>query len=423
MSAVIETYGPVLIGLALIFGLFMTWGIGANDVANAMGPAVGSGAITMMTALVIAGIFEMAGAIIAGGEVTSTVRSNIVEVEAFIETPGQLALGMLSALLSAAIWLLVASSRGWPISTTHSIVGAIIGFALVAAGATAVNWGKVAEIAASWVISPLIGGAIAFALKVSIRKLILKAPHPVAAARRWGPYYVFLVGFIVSLITLFKGLKHLNLDLSVPESFAWALLFGIGTAIAGWALIRRVKVVDSDSHEVSIQRVERVFTPMMIFTACAMAFAHGSNDVANGVGPLAAVVAIVTSGGEVASKSGLPVWILALGGIGIVVGLWTYGRRVMRTVGENITPLTPNRGFCVTLAASATVVLASRTGLPVSTTHIAVGAVVGVGLARAVDQVNLRLFLGIIASWLLTLPLAGGLAAIIYLILRAIFTV
>ena len=188
-------------------------------------------------------------------------------------------------------------------------------------------------------------------------------------------------------------------------------------------MIQRVQVGDGDSHEVNVARVERIFTPMMIFTACAMAFAHGSNDVANGVGPLAAVVAIVRSGGEVTSTSGLPIWILALGGVGIVLGLWTYGRRVMQTIGKNITPLTPNRGFCVTLAASATVVLASRTGLPVSTTHIAVGAVVGVGLARAVDQVNLRLILGIVVSWLLTLPLAGGLAALIYLALRSIFTV
>ena len=365
----------------------------------------------------------MAGAVIAGGEVTSTVRSNIVSIDAFASAPGQLALGMLAALLSAGIWLLVASAYGWPISTTHSIVGSIIGFALVAAGASAVNWTKVAEIAASWVISPLLGGVIALLLQLSIRQLILKNAQPVAAARLWGPFYVFLVGFIVSLITLFKGLRHLNLDLTVTESFSWALAIGIVTAVAGWAMIHRVRVNDTDSHDVNIARVERIFTPMMIFTACAMAFAHGSNDVANGVGPLAAVVAIVRSGGEVTASAGLPVWILALGGIGIVVGLWTYGRRVMRTVGKNITPLTPNRGFCVTLAASATVVLASRTGLPVSTTHIAVGAVVGVGLARAVDEVNLRLFLGIVVSWLLTLPLAGGLAALIYLVLRSIFTV
>ena len=313
----IEAYGPVLIGLALLFGLFMTWGIGANDVANAMGPAVGSGAITMTGALVIAGVFELAGAIIAGGEVTSTVRSNIVSVDAFVDQPGQLALGMLAALLSAGIWLLIASAWGWPISTTHSIVGSIIGFALVAAGASAVNWGKVTEIAASWVISPLIGGAIAFALQLSIRHLILKTSQPVAAARRWGPLYVFLVGFIVSLITLFKGLRHLHLDLSIGGSFAWALAIGMATAVAGWVMIRRVRVADTDDHEVNVSHVERIFTPMMIFTACAMAFAHGSNDVANGVGPLAAVIAIVRSGGEVASTSGLPIWILGLGGVGI----------------------------------------------------------------------------------------------------------
>lgn len=418
----IETYGPVLLGLALVFGLFMTWGIGANDVANAMGPAVGSGAITMMTALVIAGVFEMAGAVIAGGEVTSTVRSNIVAVDAFVDAPGQLALGMLSALLSAGIWLLVASSRGWPISTTHSIVGSIIGFALIAAGVEAVNWGKVGQIAASWVISPLIGGVIAFALKLSIRHLILQTEQPVAAARRWGPFYVFLVGFIVSLITLFKGLKHLDLDLTVPESFAWALVIGIGTAVAGWALIRRVRVDDSDSHDVSVARVERIFTPMMIFTACAMAFAHGSNDVANGVGPLAAVFALVKSGGDVGQTSPLPLWVLVLGGGGIVLGLTTYGYRVMQTIGKKITELTPSSGFCATMAAAATVVLASRTGLPVSTTHIAVGAVMGVGLARGFAALDLRVIGNIFVAWVVTLPASGILAALLYFTLKGMFT-
>ena len=242
-----------------------------------------------------------------------------------------------------------------------------------------------------------------------------------ASARKWGPVYIFLLGFVVSLITLFKGLKHINLEISISMSFLLAGIIGLAVAVLGREMIKRVVADDTANPEENIARVESIFTPMMIFAACAMAFAHGSNDVANGVGPLAAVAAIVGSVGEVEIKSALPLWVLLLGGFGIVLGLATYGYRVMETIGRRITPLTPNRGFCATLAAAATVVLASRTGLPVSTTHIAVGAVMGVGLARAADEVNLLLFLKIACSWIATLPLAAGLAAVSYLILFKLF--
>ena len=417
----IATHGTVLLGLAVILGLFMCWGIGANDVANAMGTSVGSGAITVTGAVIIAAIFEFAGAALAGGHVTATVRRNIVDSAVFAASPDLLVLGMLSALFAAAVWLLVASARGWPVSTTHSIVGAIVGFAVVSAGFEAVNWLKVGQIAASWVVSPLIGGAIAFALKISVRRLILDSDAPVASARRFGPGYVFLVGFVVSLVTLFKGLAHLDLELSVTMSFVWAAVIGLAAAALGRHMIARVRLPENHDRATAIAGVERIFTPMMLFTACAMAFAHGSNDVANGVGPLAAVFGIVGAGGEVAAKSTLPLWILLLGGGGIVAGLATYGYRVMETIGKRITPLTPNRGFCATLAASATVVLASRTGLPVSTTQIAVGAVIGVGLARALSEVDLRLFRDIVVSWLVTLPLAAGLSALFFVALRAAF--
>ncbi|MDH3640254.1 MAG: inorganic phosphate transporter, partial [Gammaproteobacteria bacterium] len=241
-------------------------------------------------------------------------------------------------------------------------------------------------------------------------------------AKRWGPVYVFLVGFIISLVTMFKGLKHLNLELSVSMSFVAATVIGLGIAVVGWALIRRVQVDPMADRDFHFASVEKVFTPMMLFTACAMAFAHGSNDVANGIGPMAAVVSIVRSGGEVAQKSELPLWILLVGGAGIVVGLATMGYRVMKTIGTRITELTPSRGFCATLAAAATVVLASRTGLPVSTTHIAVGAVVGVGLARGVGAIDLRVIGGIIVSWLVTLPVGGVLAALFFFTLKGMFT-
>ena len=419
---IISEYGVWLMALAIIFGLYMTWGIGANDVANAMGTSVGSGAITVKQAIIIAAIFEFAGAFIAGGNVTKTIRKGIIDPSSIVDNPEILVFGMLAALLAAAIWLMVATSRGWPVSTTHSIVGAVIGFAVAGIGIDAVEWGKVSMIAASWVVSPLLGGIIAFLLMMSIRRLILNTEDPFQSARRWGPAYVFLVGFIISLVTLFKGLKHLNIELTVGMSFIVAIIFGLILAGIGWYLINQIKVDSSADRDFHFASVEKVFTPMMIFTACAMAFAHGSNDVANGIGPLAAVVSIVQSGGEVAQKSELPLWILVLGGVGIVVGLSTMGYRVMKTIGNDITQLTPSRGYCATLAAAATVVLASRTGLPVSTTHIAVGAVIGVGMARGIGAIDLRVIGGIFMSWIITLPVGAILAALIFFTLKGIFT-
>jgi PiT family inorganic phosphate transporter len=400
----------------------MTWGIGANDVANVMGTSVGSGAITVKTAIIIAAIFEFAGAAIAGGNVTKTIRKGIIDPTSIVNNPEILIFGMLAALLAAAVWLMIASTRGWPVSTTHSIVGAVVGFAIAGIGIEAVAWGKIGQIVASWIISPVLGGAVAFALMMSIRKLILNTDDPFAMAKKWGPFYVFLVGFIISLVTMFKGLKHLNLELSVPMSFLVAFIFGILMAIIGWWMIQRVEVdIDADK-EFHFASVEKVFVPMMIFTACAMAFAHGSNDVANGVGPMAAVYGLVKSGGELSQSSPMPIWILMIGGVGIVVGLATYGYRVMRTIGTKITELTPTRGFCATMAAAAVVVLASRTGMPVSTTHIAVGAVIGVGFARGIGALDLRVIGSIVMSWIVTLPIGGALAAIFFFILRGIFT-
>jgi PiT family inorganic phosphate transporter len=419
---VITEYGTILMAIAVIGGLYMTWGIGANDVANAMGTSVGSGAITVKQAILIAAIFEFAGAFIAGGHVTATIRKGIIDPAPIVGQPEVLVFGMIAALLAAAIWLMIASNRGWPVSTTHSIVGAIVGFAIAGIGMDAVKWGKIGQIAASWVVSPVIGGLLAFLLMLSIRRVILNADRPFEAAKRWGPAYVFLVGFIISLVTLFKGLKHLHISLSVPMSFVAAIVIGLIVAGVGWALIQRVKVDTGADRDFHFASVEKVFTPMMIFTACAMAFAHGSNDVANGIGPLAAVVSIIQSGGQVAQKAQLPLWILVLGGVGIVVGLATLGYKVMQTIGTRITELTPSRGFSATLAAAATVVLASRTGLPVSTTHIAVGAVIGVGLARGVGAIDLRVIGGIVVSWLVTLPVGGVLAALFYFTLRGMFT-
>ncbi len=418
---IIAAYGTVFLVLAIIFGLYMTWGVGANDLANAMGTSVGAGAVTVKQAICIAIIFEFGGAVIAGGHVTSTIRKGIIDPSAIINSPEILVYGMLASLLAAAFWLMIASWKGWPVSTTHSVIGALIGFAIVGIGPEAVKWLKVGKVVASWLISPLIGGTISFLLVMSIRKLIFDTENPLKNAKRYAPAYVFLVGFVISLVTMFKGLKHLNIDLSVPQSFLAATCFGLLTAAIGWFFISKIeedREADRDFHFAS---VEKVFIPMMLFTACSMAFAHGSNDVANGIGPLAAVVSIVTSGGEVMQKSELPLWILLLGGSGIILGLITLGYRVMQTVGRKITELTPSRGFCAELAAATTVVLASRTGLPVSTTHILVGSVLGVGLARGIGALDLRVVFNIIVSWIVTLPAGAVMSMIFFFTLKGIF--
>jgi inorganic phosphate transporter, PiT family len=419
---IIAAHGTTFLAIAVIFGLFMTWGIGANDVANALGTSVGSGAVTVRTAIVIAAVFEFFGAAAAGGNVTETIRKGIIDAAPVVHQPEILVFGMLAALLAAAIWLMIASLRGWPVSTTHSIVGALVGFGIAGIGIEAVNWGKIGQIVASWIISPLVGGVLAFILVISIQRLILRADKPLESAIRWVPAYAFLVGFVMALVTLFKGLKHLNLDFSVPMSFLLAAAFGLVVALFGRYAVKRVEIDPSADRSFQFTNVERIFAPLMIFTACAMAFAHGSNDVANGIGPLAAVLALVDSGGDVGQTSALPFWVLVLGGGGIVLGLATYGYRVMQTIGSRITELTPSGGFCATMAAAATVVLASRTGMPVSTTHIAVGAVMGVGLARGFAALDLRVIGSIVVSWLVTLPVGGILAAFLYFTLKGMFT-
>ncbi len=418
---IIAAYGGALIALAILFGLYLTWGIGANDVANAMGPPVGSGTITVRQAIVVAAVFELAGAVLAGGHVTETIRKDIIDPGALADRPHVLILGMLASLLAAAVWLTVASSRGWPVSTTHAVVGSVIGFAAAGVSIHAVKWIRVGQIVASWVVSPLLGGLLAFLLMMSIRRLILNTSSPFGSARRWGPCYLFLVGFVISILSLFRGLEYLGIALDARASLIAATVAGMLLAAFGWLLIRRVEVDPAANRDFQFASVEKVFTPMMIFTACAMAFAHGSNDVANGVGPVAAVLSIVRSGGEVTQASSLPPWVLLLGGSGIVLGILTLGHKVIRTLGTKITELTPTRGFCTSLAAATTVVLASGTGLPLSTTHVVVGSVIGVGVARGLGAIDLRVIGGILFSWLITVPAGGLLAAVFFFTLKGLF--
>ncbi|RKZ71577.1 MAG: phosphate permease [Gammaproteobacteria bacterium] len=413
-------HATLLLILAAVFGLFMAWGIGANDVANAMATSVGSKALTIKSAIIIAAIFEFAGAYLAGGEVTSTIRKGMVDSAMFADSPELLVYGMLSALLAAGVWLLFATRQGLPVSTTHSIVGAIVGFAAVTMGIDAVQWGKVGNIAMSWVVSPILAGTMSYFLYRSVQVLILDSADPFKNSKRYVPLYIFMTGFIISLVTVFKGLKHLGLDMTKTECYSIAAIIGIISTIIGIFMIRKIKEQPVDVGGFHLHSVELVFGVLMVFTACAMAFAHGSNDVANAIGPVAAVVSIVNSGGLIEQQSMLPSWVLMLGAMGIVAGLVMYGHKVIATVGVGITELTPSRGFCCNLSASTTVVLASGTGLPISTTHTLVGAVLGVGLARGISALNLRVIGSIFMSWIITLPAGAILAIIFFYILKAI---
>lgn len=417
----IADQGHLFIILACIFGVFMAWGIGANDVANAMGTSVGSKAITIKQAVFIAIVFEFAGAFFAGGEVTATIRKGIIDPAVMSGHPELLVFGMLASLLAAGTWLLIASYAGWPVSTTHSIVGAIVGFAAVGISMEAVAWGKVGNIAASWVVSPVIAGSISYVLYKSVKHFIHDTKDPFAQSKRLVPLYIMLVGFVISMVTLLKGLKHLGLKLDFTDAIWISLLIGVGVMAIGRFFVSRIHADPEVSEEIHLANVEKVFAVLMIFTACAMAFAHGSNDVANAIGPVAAVYSVVSHSGEIAAKAAVPMWILLVGAVGIVIGLVTFGHRVIATVGSGITELTPSRGFAATLAAATTVVVASGTGLPISTTHVLVGAILGVGLAMGTDALNYRKIGSIFVSWLVTLPAGALLSIIFFFIFRAIW--
>lgn len=419
---IISTYGSMLVVFAAVVGFLMAWGIGANDVANAMGTSVGSKALTIKQAIIIAMIFEFAGAYLAGGEVTSTIRKGIIDASFYVDVPELLVFGMTAALLAAGLWLMIASYFGWPVSTTHSIVGAIVGFSAVGVGVDSVTWAKVIGIVGSWIVTPLISGIIAYFIFMSSQKLIFNTKHPIDNAKRYVPLYMFLAGFILALVTIKKGLKHVGLHFSSSEAFLLALVLGVVVAVIGKVFINRIKIDPKADKDMHFANVEKIFAVLMIVTACAMAFAHGSNDVANAIGPLAAVVNIVGNNGEIAKKAALAWWILPLGGVGIVLGLALFGKRVMATIGQGITHLTPSRGFAAELAAASTVVIASGTGLPISTTQTLVGAVLGVGMARGIAALNLSVVRNIVISWVVTLPIGAALSIVFFYMLKAAFS-
>ncbi|MGR8947807.1 MAG: inorganic phosphate transporter [Gammaproteobacteria bacterium] len=412
----------ILSALALVFAGLMAWGIGANDVANAMGTSVGAKALSIKQAVIIAAVFELTGAVVAGSEVTATVRKGMVQPDAFAGSPETLVFGMLAALLGAFFWLLIATYRGWPVSTTHTIVGSIIGFTIITVGTEAVAWDKVRLIAYSWVLSPLIAAAIAFAVVKSIRTWIVDSDTPVESACKLTPFYLATTFFILALLLFAKGLKYVDWinDLSTASCYGIAFIVAVLAGLLGWYLTKGIRQAPFEKKADEHRIVESIFASLMVITACAMAFAHGSNDVANAIGPAVAVLSTLESQSVQSSASVQP-WILLLGGVGIVVGLITYGKRVMVTVGEKITQITPYQGFSAEIAASSTVVFASTNGIPISTSHALVGAVLGVGLSKGLSNIDGRVVLNIFLSWLVTLPVGALFCVIIYYILRYFF--
>jgi inorganic phosphate transporter, PiT family len=405
--------------LAGVIGFFMAFGIGANDVANAMGTSVGSKAITLKQAIIIAAIFEFLGAYLAGGEVTSTIRKGIVDPQLYANELNIFVVGMLASLLAAGTWLLIASSRGWPVSTTHSIVGAIVGFVLITKGVDAVSWGKVGNIAMSWVTSPIISGSIGFCLYLSAKKLILDRENPGQAAISLIPFYSFLVAVVISLVTARKGLKYVDISLSDNEIYLFILITScIVAAGTSFYLNKNANKIHEEGG------IEVAFGILMVVSAAAMAFAHGSNDVANAVGPVAAILSVVATGGITDDGTSLTSpWVLFIGASGIVFGLMILGKRVIQTVGEKITTLTPSLGFSANIATASTVVAASYLGFPISTTHTLVGGVIGVGLAKGFKHLDYSSIARIIASWLVTIPAGAAFTVLFYVLLRIIFNV
>jgi PiT family inorganic phosphate transporter len=466
--------------LVLAVGFYMAWNIGANDVSNAMGTSVGSGALTLRRAVVVAALLEFSGAFFVGANVSETMQRGIIDTDMFIMEPITLVLGMCAALLGTSVWLQIASYFGWPVSTTHAIVGAILGFGGVIGGMEAIQWPEVIAIALSWVISPAISAVISYFIFSILQRNILYNMNPTEATKRFFPLLVFIVFSTFTLSLVFNGLKNLNLDMSFSQALGIALIIGlVGSGIA-YIFVRRIPLPEIDaplppsrylpqtvvslekaikhlqrvhvvSFDVTHERVgklldevkalsdemrlktrsfsertseyisvEKMFVYLQILSACFVAFAHGANDVANAIGPVAAVLDIIKNG-VISDVALIPSWLLAFGGIGIVIGLATWGWRVIETIGKKITELTPTRGFCAEFGAATTILIASKLGIPISTTHCLVGAVLGVGLARGMRALNLNMLRDIVLSWVITLPASAAMSILIFYVLRAIF--
>jgi len=407
----------IILIAAILIGLYSAINIGANDVANAMATSVASGALTIKRAVVVAGVCDVLGAVLVGSHVANTIRKGIIDPLEFSDRQTLFLFGMLAAVLGSALWVNIATYFKLPVSTTHSIIGGVVGFGLVSVGIAGINWTVVLFVVLSWIISPVFGGIIAFTIFSIIKKFILSSKEPIAQTRKIGPFFTGIVAFILSLAVIYKGLKHLRLDLPLIEALLISLCVGAGGFLLGSFLLRRYKERDTDPY----YQVEKMANPLQVLSACFQAFSHGANDVANAIGPVAAIVAVVQTQ-KVDMQVPIPLWLLLLGGAGLAFGVYTWGYRVMETVGKKITSITPTRGFSAEFGTATTVLLCSRLGMPVSTTHVAVGNIIGVGLARGISAINLDVIKKIFSAWVISLPAAGLFTVGIYFILTILFT-
>jgi len=399
-----------LLIFTFLIGLFMAFAIGANDVANGMATAVGAKAITPKQAALLASVLEFSGAAMFGATVTKTIASGIISTT-HIQNPNYIIYGALSALLAAGVWVMVATYFGMPVSTTHSIIGEMIGFGLVSGGVKVVYWSKLISIVLSWVISPIAGGVLAFLVFKLITVTILHRPSPLKAAKKVAPLLIGLTLFLISFLFSLTTLK-------VPygKSIMYGSIFFVISALISWALIMKYASKNSNEYDA----VESIFKRVQVMTSSYVCFSHGANDVANAVGPIALVLTILRTGNST-NVVEVPRYVLFLGGIGISVGVLVYGYRVMQTLGHNITEINNTRGFSIDFGTATTVLLSSIFGFPISTTHTVVGAVTGVGLARGIEVVNTSILKDILVSWFITVPFSMGVSAILYLAFTTFF--
>lgn len=422
-------HSSLIIGITLIFGAYMAWNIGANDLANAMGTSVGSKALKLRTAMILAAIMNFLGAYLVGPNVSATIRGRIIDPAIFTDI-NIFIIGMMASLLAASIWLNIATHYGMPVSTTHSIVGAILGFGLVTYGPKAVNWAVTGQIVASWFISPVCGGLLAAGIFLIIIRSIFFAQKPLLAAKKWIPWIVAGTTCLLVLSLLYKGLSNLNLirnadnpDGLLPpgSSYVIALISAVIGYIGATFWMKTIPLQDDTSTRTQkFKIVENIFAKLQIASGCYVAFAGGANDVANAIGPISAVVSAANSG-FIDAKAPVDPWLLVFGGVFIGAGIIIYGWKVIVTIGEKITDIKPSRGFAAEFGAATTVLVCSQMGLPISTTHTLVGAVIGIGFARGMRILNLQVVRSIVESWLYTVPISAVLSIIIFYIAKAIF--
>ncbi|AFY55739.1 phosphate/sulfate permease [Rivularia sp. PCC 7116] len=424
----------ISIFIVILLAFYLAWNLGANDVANAMGTSVGSKAVTLRQALIIAGILEFTGAVLFGHEVSQTLATEVSNPILFADVPQVFAVGMFSVLLASALWLQIATSKGLPVSSSHAVVGAIAGFSIVAAGFGAVEWSSIGMITLGWVITPVISGCIAALFYSQIKRWILDQPEQLRQLNEWIPWLSALLLGVFGVIVLPKATQPLanylieQVGFKIP-SHDIPLFIGttaaVGLTVYNWRELGKGGEREEGGEGVEtnspfLNPVERTFARFQLLSACFVAFAHGSNDVGNAIAPLAAIAYINRTGKVPIYDLDIPVWILVIGGTGIVFGLAVWGKKVIATIGESIITLQPSSGFCAELATATTVILASRLGLPVSTSHALVGGVVGIGLIKDIKSVQFQTLRSIAAAWIVTLPVSAVLSAIIFSLVRLV---